>query len=77
MYRLLAVALSGPLVACVNSPRLVSETPPRASYSFAGETQLDKARRKAGDSCRGFNLDARLVDVDRGSTSNIAHFECR
>jgi hypothetical protein len=62
--KLLAVTLSGLLIACVNSPRLVSETPPRASYSFVGETQLDEARRKADDYCRRFNLDARLVDVD-------------
>jgi len=77
MYRLVALALLSLLVACVNTPRLVSETPPRVSYSFIGDTQLDEARRKAEEYCRGFNLDARLVDVDRGSTSNVAHFECR
>jgi hypothetical protein len=76
MYRLVALALASLLVACVYTPRLVSETPPRVSYSFVGETQLDEARRRAEDYCRGFNLDARLVDVDRGSTSNVAHFEC-
>ena len=76
MYRLVALALASLLVGCVNTPRLVSETPPSVSYSFVGDTQRDEARRKAEDYCRGFNLDARLVDVERGSTSNVAHFEC-
>jgi hypothetical protein len=75
--RIYMVALLLAVSACVaTEPRRVSETPPTVSYSFTGD-QLDDARDKAQNYCDNYNMDAELLDVDRGATQNIAHFECR
>lgn len=77
MQRMLVASLLLALSACATGePRRVSETPPTVSYSFTGD-RLDDARDKAQNYCEGYNLDAELIDVDRGSTDNVAHFECR
>ncbi|HEX6103395.1 MAG TPA: hypothetical protein VF031_10145 [Alphaproteobacteria bacterium] len=54
----------------------MSETAPTVSYSFTGD-RLDDARDKAQDYCENYNLDAELIEIDRRSTDNVAHFECR
>ena len=76
MQRIVAAALFVALAACASEPRRVAEAPPTVSYSFTGDS-LDQASRKAQDYCENYNLDARLLDVDKRSTDNVAHFECR
>jgi hypothetical protein len=77
MHRSLVAAVLVALAACGTSePRRVSETNPTVSYSYSGD-RLDEAAEKAQNYCEGYNLDAELIEVDRRSTDNVAHFECR
>jgi hypothetical protein len=77
MQRMLVAALLVSLGACaMTEPRRVSETAPTVSYSFTGD-RLDDARDRAQDYCEDYNLDAELIEIDRRSTDNVAHFECR
>ena len=77
MQRSLMAALLIALSACAASePRRVSETAPMVSYSYTGD-RLDDATEKAQNYCEGYKLDAELIEVDRRSTDNVAHFECR
>jgi hypothetical protein len=77
MQRSWIAALLIVLSACAASePRRVSETAPMVSYSFTGD-RLDDATEKAQNYCEDYNLDAELIEVDRRSTDNVAHFECR
>ena len=78
MHRsLVAAALLVALSACAASePRRVSESNPTVPYSYSGD-RLDEAGEKAQNYCENYNMDAELIEVDRRSTDNVAHFECR
>jgi hypothetical protein len=77
MQRIVAAAFLMVLAACASEPRRIAESPPTVSYSFTDDDSLDEAGRKAQDYCDNYDLDARLLDVDKRSTDNVAHFECR
>ena len=77
MHRSLVALLLIALSACATSePRRVGESNPTVSYSFTGD-RLDEAREKAQNDCEQYGLDAELLDVDKGTIENVAHFECR
>jgi hypothetical protein len=77
MQRSLVALLLIALSACAASePRRVGETNPTVSYSFNGD-RLDEATEKAQNDCDQYGLDAELIDVDKGTMENVAHFECR
>ena len=71
MQRIVAAAFLMMLAACASEPRRIAESPPTVSYSFTNDESLDEAGRKAQDYCDNYNLDARLLDVDKRSTAEI------
>jgi hypothetical protein len=69
---LLAVVALG---ACASEPRVVNATPPGVSYRFAGDN-VAEANLKADRYCAQYGKRARLSNVQRGASDNIAVYEC-
>jgi hypothetical protein len=69
---MLAVAVLG---ACSSEPRVASATPPGVSYRFTGDN-MSEANLRANRYCAQYGKRAVLEDVTRGSTDNVAAYQC-
>jgi hypothetical protein len=71
----LSVLAAAALVGCASEPRVVNATPPGISYRFAGDN-VAEANLRADRYCAQYGKRARLANVQRGATENIAVYEC-
>jgi hypothetical protein len=63
------------LAGCASEPRVVNSTPPGVSYRFSGDN-VASANQQANRYCAQYGKRAMLQNVTRGTSDNIAVYQC-